>query len=71
MDEIITQMKFGLGAFKSVKKSPEKNEDQFSATAGWQRYLATFKDGTDDIYIAMDDSGKIAGLFFRTPKTHF
>ena len=69
LNNVVSQMKLGLGTFKSVKKSTEKNEDQFPAP--WQRYLATFKDGTDDVYIALDEMGKIAGLFFRTPRTHF
>ena len=66
---VVDQLKFGLGQFKSVKKSSEANEEQFPAP--WGRYLATFKDGTDEIYIRLDDTQKINGLSIKTPHTSF
>jgi len=69
LETIVGQLKFGLGDFKSVKKSTQANEDQFPPP--WGRYLATFKQGTDDIYIHLDETGKVEALFFRTPHTTF
>ena len=69
IQDVIDQLKFGLGAFKDVKKSSQPNEDRFPAP--WGRYLATFKDGTDEIYIRLDDAEKINGLSIKTPRTSF
>jgi hypothetical protein len=69
IEDVVAQLKFGIGTFKSVKKSPERNESDHPAP--WMRYLATFREGTDDIYIHIADSGKIDGLQFRTPHSTF
>lgn len=69
IQEVVDQLKFGLGQFKSVKKSSQPNEEQFPAP--WGRYLATFKDGTDEIYLRLDDAQKINGLSIKTPHTSF
>ena len=68
LEDIVAQFKFGLGPLRSVKKSTEPNEAQFPAP--WGRYLSTFKEGYDDMYISFDAAGKVNGLFFRTPRTH-
>jgi hypothetical protein len=69
IQEVVDQLKFGLGAFKSVKKSSEPNEDKFPPP--WGRYVATFKDGTDEVYIHLDEAQKINGLSMKTPHTSF
>jgi hypothetical protein len=69
IQEVVDQLKFGLGSFKRVKKSSDANEDQFPAP--WGRYVATFKDGTDELYVRMDDAQKINGLSIKTPHTNF
>ncbi|MGH7329058.1 MAG: hypothetical protein ACREJX_11975 [Polyangiaceae bacterium] len=69
IQEVVDQLKFGLGQFKAVKKSDEPNENQFPVP--WGRYVATFKDGTDEIYVHLDDVQKINGLSMKTPHTSF
>lgn len=66
---VVDQLKFGLGQFKDVKKSGQPNEEKFPVP--WSRYLATFKDGTDELYIRLDDAQKINGLSIKTPHTSF
>src|ERR1700686_187527 len=66
VEEIVNQLKAGLGNYKGVKKSLEKNEAPFPPT--WGRYLATFAKGTDDVYIRFDNAERIDGLLFRPPK---
>lgn len=63
LESIVKQLKVVLGDFKDARKSTDPNQAPFDAT--WQRYVATFSKGSDDIYIHEDSSGKIDGLIFR------
>lgn len=69
IEDVVGQLKFALGQFKDVRKSREPNEEQFPMP--WGRYLTTFKDGTDEVYILLDGAQKINGLSIKTPHTSF
>ncbi|MBV8152764.1 MAG: serine hydrolase, partial [Candidatus Eremiobacteraeota bacterium] len=55
VEEIVSQLKAGLGEYKGVKKADD-------------HYVATFAKGTDDVFIHFDAENKIDGLFFKTPR---
>lgn len=69
IQEVVDRLKFALGHLKNVEKSSRPNEERFPSP--WGRYLATFKDGTDEIYIRLDGVRKINGLSIKTPHTSF
>ncbi|MBV8601008.1 MAG: hypothetical protein JO359_05505, partial [Candidatus Eremiobacteraeota bacterium] len=53
--QIAGQVKAALGEYRSVAKSGD-------------HYIATFSKGTEEITIHLDASGKIDGLFFKSPQ---
>ena len=69
LDGIVKSLRFGLGPYQSVTRSTEPNEKQFPPS--WGRYFVSFKDGTNDVYIHLDEYSKINGLWIKTPFSQF
>jgi len=69
LEDIAAQLNFGIGPFKSVARPTVKLQDD--PPAPWVRYIAIFKEGSDDVLIHINDAGKIDGLVFRTPHSSF
>ena len=63
LEGVVKQLKTVLGEFRDARKSTDPNQPPFDNT--WQRYVATFTKGTDDVYLRLDSGGKIDGLIFR------
>lgn len=63
VEGIAKQLKVVLGDFKEAKKTNQPNQPPFDAT--WERYVASFTKGTEDVYIHFDSAGKVDGLIFR------
>jgi hypothetical protein len=69
IEDFAAQLNFGIGPFKVVGRPTERIATD--PPAPWVRYVAIFKEGTDDVLIHINDDGKIDGLVFRTPRSAF
>lgn len=56
-EPVVTPMIRGFGALQAIEHQ--------GAVQGAQHYRVTFEHGATEWFIALDEAGKIAGLFFR------